>query len=178
MNKTALKYTSCDDLMHLARKLDALGTAVGHLSFHNSEFFDDVGQEFGAIISDYGSVLENILSDHFWDIDRILRYGDSSLLSELKEDQKTIEEGSMGLHGNLRIAREAIKKVDDFLNENFKQLMDMSAYFGDVARDISRQLMGKPENKEAPAKADHQAEASGLDQDISENVNELSHQES
>lgn len=177
MEKTALKCSSCDELIQYTDKLAAMGDAIGALAFHDSQHLEWRGQELGAIIVDYATAIKNTLSDLYETIERVYRNGDTSLLSELKSDQKTIQEGYMGLHSNLRIAREGFQKVYKFLDDNFKQLMDMADYFKEVEREISKQLMKGSKEKEAPAKASNQAEAPNPDQERSDNLKESLHNE-
>jgi len=164
MEKTALTCSSCDDLIRFAKKLDALGQAISALAFHGSEHLRWSGEQLGGIVSDYADAIKNVLNDFYWPIENIFTNGDTSFLSELKYDQKTIQAGHMGLHGNLRIAEDAVKKIDDFLNDNLKQITDMSVYFGETGREIARQLREGSEQKEALATAHDQAGAQGVDQ--------------
>ena len=88
MEKTALKCTSIDDLICCVNKLDALGVIVSSLAFHDSDQLGWKGQEIGAIISDYSNSIKNTFDGLWRPIDRVLRNGDTSLLSELKNRSK------------------------------------------------------------------------------------------
>ncbi len=175
MEKTALKCSSCDDLICCVNKLAALGDIISDLAFHESEYLGWRGQEIGAMISDYSNSIKNTFDGLWWPIDRVLRNGDTCLLSELKTDQKTIQEGSMDIGSNFEIAKSAVKKINNFIDDNFKQLINMSEYFQEVQQDIIRQSEKGPKEKEAPAKVDDQAEAPNPDQDRSDDPKESLH---
>lgn len=175
MEKTALKCSSCDDLICCVNKLDALGDIVSSLAFYDSECLGWKGQEIGAMISDYSNSIKNTFDGLWHPIDRVLQNGDTSLLSEVKNDQRIIQEGCLDLQENFEIARQAVKKINNFLNNNFKQLIDMSEYFQEIQQDIIRQSEEGPKEKEAPAKVDGQAEAPNPDQDRSDNSKESLH---
>jgi len=175
MEKTALKCSSVDDLICCVNKLDALGNVVGSLAFYDSECLGWKGQEIGAMISDYSNSIKNTFDGVWRPIDRILRNGDTSLLSELKADQEIIQEGSIDLPGNFEIAKSAVKKINKFMDDNFKQLMDMAEYFGEIQQAIIRQPEGGLKEKEAPEKVDGQTEASNSDQNRSDDPRELLH---
>ena len=175
MEKTALKCSSFDDLICCVNKLEALGDIVGSLAFYDSDWLGWRGQEIGAMISDYSNSIKNTFDGIWQPIDCVLRNGDTSLLSELKTDQKIIQSGSVDLPGNFEMAKSAVKKINKFMDNNFKQLMDMAEYFGEIQKDIIRQSEGGPKEKEAPATADDQAEAPNPDQDRSDALKEVLH---
>ena len=163
MEKTALKCSSCDDLMRYANKLDALGYILGELAFHDSEALTNKGQELGNTISDYAKAINNVLGDLYPTIERVFDNGDTSLLSELKTTQKNIHKGYMGLHENRRLAKESVEKINVFLNNDLKQLIDLKNEFEKIGESITNKLI----IGQALARADDQAKAPDVDQDRS-----------
>ncbi len=163
MEKKVFTCESCDDLMGFAAKVDALGTAVNYLSHHDSEFFGVKGEGLGDIISDYGKAINEVLDGLYHTIEKVFQHGDTSLISELNTTKRKINEGFMGLHGNLGLIKEAIEKADQFLNDDLQQIVSIKKEFQKTGEAISKQLMGNPEGKGASATPASEAKAPDTD---------------
>ena len=159
MEKSALKCSSCDDLIGYTDKIKALGEVITELAFQKSEWLEWSGGELGRIISDYAQATKNTLEDLYQTTEKFFQNGDVSFIAELKKDQKDIQDGPMDLHGNIYLAREAIKRIDNFLNDDLTQIIHLKGDFEKTAESITKQLMGGSEEKETSAKHDGQAEA-------------------
>lgn len=169
MEKTALRCSSSEDLLGYTDKIKALGDVISELAFHESQFLEWRGQELGGIISDYAQATKNILEDMGQPIEDIFQNGDVSFIAALKKEQKDIQDGFMGLHGNLSLIGLAIKRIDNFLNDDLKQIIDLRSEFEKTAKSIYKQLKEVPGEKEASAKHDGKAEAQNTDLNRSEN---------
>lgn len=164
MEITALTCKSCDDLMNYARYIDALGVAISEMAFHNTDGLVRRGEHLGMTISNCAEAINNVLNELYAPIDKIFDHGDASFLSELKKIRENVQEGFMGLHGNLSLLQVTIDKIDQFMLNDFKQISELRVEFEKMHKDISRQILSGLKQKEAPAKADDQAEAKSVDQ--------------
>ena len=163
MEKTALKCSSSEDLIGYTDKIKALGEVISELAFQKSQWLEWSGQELGGILSDYAQATKNVLEDIGQPIEDIFQNGDVSFIAALKKEQKDIQDGFMGLHGNLFLIGSAIKRIDNFLNDDLKQIIDLRSEFEKTAKSIYKQLKEVPGKKEASAKHDGQAEAQSAD---------------
>ena len=77
-----------------------------------------------------------------------IRAGIISFVSNLEHAQNTVREGYLGLHGNLQRIGETVREIDQFIDKDFKQIMDIREDLRQRGESIAQELMGnKPKSK-------------------------------
>jgi len=90
-----------------------------------------------------------------------LRHGTFSFLSKLKGIQETIQEGHLGPHGKLREIKETVKEINQFMDNEFGQIMDIKRDLEKTEDEIVMKLKAS-EQKDASSTAN---EAQAQDED-------------
>ena len=72
---------------------------------------------------------------------------DVSRLSEIKEIKEIIEQGHLGLDGNLELIRKTLKQINDFVENDFREILRLSRHFEKTEKEISRALTATSEGE-------------------------------
>lgn len=146
MEIAVLKCTDYEDLWMYLEKIKALGEAVRFI-MNNDEPADDRTRDlFGMIIIDYAEAITNILNS-MDDLHKIIHNGGASLLSELEKTKKDIESGALGHYVNLDLAVGATKKIDYFLDNDFKQITRLKNEFQNIGADMAEKIKADRQKK-------------------------------
>lgn len=82
-----------------------------------------------------------------------------SALSELKAIQEIVQEGALGLHGNLDLIKTTVKGIETFLDDDLKQIIDFKKYFENTGAEIVRALADSETGAKAQNDAGQQPES-------------------
>lgn len=146
MEIAVLKCTDYEDLWMYLEKIKALGEAVRLMMSSDEPADDNTRDLFGMIIIDYAVAVTNILNS-MDDLPKIIRNGDASFLSELEKTKKNIESGALGHCVNLDLAVGATKKIERFLNNDYKQIMRLKNEFQNIGADEAEKIKADRQKK-------------------------------
>jgi len=79
----------------------------------------------------------------------------------------------MGLHGNLYLIKEAKEGIDRFLNDDLEQIMAIKRDLERTDVEIRKEILNS-EKRETPAAVEGEAEVSRADQNVSDQISNLS----
>ena len=141
-----------EDLLYVCDRLDALGAIVSWMGYHKDgdELLDMCGENLGMIISDYAKAMRETIDKSWEVINEHFRNGSVSLLDRLKNDKKSIEEGSLGLGMNFKIANGSIQEIDRFQDDDLLQIRELRTWFKQAVREIVESQI-KPQQEKAHA---------------------------
>jgi len=150
-----------EDLLKWCNSLDALGNVISFLAWANDgdSCFERSGVALGTIISDYANVIHKDVEEVHWLITKYFKNGDVSFVADLRETEADIEKGFMGPQGNLFLIREAVGKIDKYLNKDLKQILDIKKSLEKTGEEIKRALAEADTGAKAPEKEGQQPDS-------------------
>lgn len=117
------------------------GRIVG-VKFTASKILNEVLKE-GGFNKDLGVKIGPVPAPH----------GERSLLSEAERVWEMVQDGSLGLHGNLNQIREVTGKINEFVNGGFSEMLRLKRKLDTKGEMIAQELMGK---ESMPANGAHE----------------------
>lgn len=73
------------------------------------------------------------------------QHEESSFLSKLKERYELIQGGALGLNGSLAEIKRTAEEIDRYMDNNFREILNIRAKLEEAGEGIARQLMGRSE---------------------------------